>query len=266
MTERATPPSGGRSVSVEADGPVVTVTLTRPDQLNALPPAAHHEMSEVFDRLADDPSVRVVIVTGAGKAFCAGYDLKHDGGAGGIDIPPTGFGGLTWRADYPLPLIAAVNGVAMGGGFELALACDLIVASEEATFALPEPKVGWAALGGGAQRLPRAVGVKRAMGIILTGRRVSAAEGHELGFVNEVVAGDDLRVAAMRWASRIVECAPLAIRASKQVAYQSLDQPDFVTMMNPDTYSAVRPMFESADAKEGPRAFMEKRKPLWRGA
>lgn len=247
-----------------ADG-IATVTLNRPERRNALHPAAHHALAAVFDRLAQDASVRVVIVRGSGGHFCAGYDLKDNLNDGEVDLPATGFGGLTWRSDYPLPVVAAVQGMALGGGFELALACDLIVASSDAQFALPEPKVGWAALGGGLQRLPRAIGTKRAMGIILTGRFVPAEEALQLGIVNQVVAAEQLDEAALAWARQIATCAPLAIRCSKQVAYASLDQPDFAQALNPATYPCAAEVLNSADALEGRRAFSEKRAPVWRG-
>src|SRR5271163_3803073 len=176
-------------VRVERDGPITTVTLNRPEVMNALHSPAHFELGEVFDNFAADPGQWVAIVTGAGeRAFSAGNDLKHQAGGGKLGSPPSGFAGLTSRFDLTKPLIAAVNGVAMGGGFEIALACDLIVASEAAIFALPEPRVGLAALAGGLHRLPRQIGLKRAMSMILTGRRVPASEGEALGFVNEVAA------------------------------------------------------------------------------
>jgi enoyl-CoA hydratase/carnithine racemase len=253
-------------VTLSVEGAIATVTLNRPEKLNALPPQAHYELAEMFDRLCEQPDIRVAIIKGSGRAFCAGYDLKDNLSDKVVDLPPSGFAGLTWRDDYPLPLIAAVNGPALGGGFELALACDLIVASEDASFALPEPRVGWAALGGGIQRLPRTIGLKRAMGIILTGRRVSAQEGLELGFINQVVAAEQLNEASLNWARQIADCAPLAIRCSKQVTYASLDQPDFATAINPNNYSSARIMLDSEDAIEGRRAFSEKRPPVWRGS
>ena len=168
----------------------------------------------------------MAIVTGAGdRAFSAGNDLKHQAGGGKMGARPPGSPGLTSRFDLHKPLIAAVNGVAMGGGFEIALACDLIIASENAVFALPEPRVGLAALAGGLHRLPRQIGLKRAMGMILTARRVSAREGLELGFVNEVVAPGELMAAARRWAGLICECSPMSIRASKQAVMKGLDEP-----------------------------------------
>ena len=190
-------------LTTERDGHVVTLTLNRPEKRNAISTA--EECAEVADTcraLNRDDSVRVVIVTGAGdRAFCAGYDLRDNLETGVMEIPPTGFAGFNARTDYPLPVIAAVNGVALGGGFELALACDFIVASSNAAFALPEPKVGWAALGGGLQRLPRSVGMKRAMDIILTGRTVDAEEARAIGLVSEVTEPANLRATARRWAA-----------------------------------------------------------------
>ena len=161
-------------------------------------------------------------------------------------------------------MIAAVNGVAMGGGFEIALACDLIIASENAKFALPEPKVGLAALAGGLNRLPRQIGPKRALGMILTGRHVSPEEGKELGFVNDVVPHDELMNAAMDWAKQICACAPLSIRASKDVVYKSLDSASLQDAME-GKYDSVKAMVSSEDFIEGPKAFAEKRAPNWQG-
>jgi enoyl-CoA hydratase/carnithine racemase len=197
---------GYEFIKVEREGPVTVFTLNRPDVMNALHSPAHFELHEAFDAFAADPDQWVGIVTGAGeRAFSAGNDLKHQAMGGSMTSPPSGFAGLTSRFDLTKPLIAAVNGVAMGGGFEIALACDIIIASETATFALPEPRVGLAALAGGLHRLPRAIGTKRALGMILTGRRVSAQEGYELGFVNEVAAPGELMAAARRWAAQIAE-------------------------------------------------------------
>jgi enoyl-CoA hydratase/carnithine racemase len=251
--------------TVKIDGAVATVSINRPERMNSLHPAAHRELSDIFDWLARDDAIRVVIVTGCGnKSFCAGYDLKDNLETGRMELPPTGFGGLNNRVDYPHPLIAAVNGTAYGGGFELALACDIILAATSARFALPEPKVGWAAIGGGVQRLPQAIGTKRAMDMILTGRSVSAEEGMTLGFVSEVVPDEQLLEAAMRWARQIVSCAPLAIRASRQVAYGSMDQ-GWIGGANFENYPVVRDMLESEDAVEGKRAFIERRPAAWRG-
>ncbi|MCL4137172.1 UNVERIFIED_CONTAM: hypothetical protein GTU68_019590 [Idotea baltica] len=152
----------------------------------------------------------------------------------------------------------------MGGGFEIALACDLIIAADTARFALPEPKVGLAALAGGLHRLPRQIGLKRAMGMILTGRHVMADEGKELGYVNAVVPGADLMDEAKRWAGMIAECSPMSIRASKEAVMGGLNVADFEEAYT-GKYPAVAAMFKGADFIEGPRAFAEKRKPNWKG-
>src|SRR5512144_187943 len=210
---------------VERDGHLLVVTMNRPDVMNALHPPANFELEKVFDDFAADPELWVAIITGAGeRAFSAGNDLKFTAQSGGkLDINPKGFAGLTARFDNPKPVIAAVNGVAMGGGFEIALACDLIIASaEKALFALPEPRVGLAALAGGLQRLPRMIPLKQAMGMILTGRRVSAQEGKDLGFVTDVAPHDELMKRALGWAEQMLECSPLSIRASKQTVMGSL--------------------------------------------
>ena len=254
-------------IRVDRKGHVTIITLNRPDVMNALHSPAHFEMHEVLDAFAADPDQWVGIITGAGdRAFSAGNDLKHQATGGEMRTPPTGFAGLTSRFDLNKPLIAAVNGVAMGGGFEIALACDIIVASEAAVFALPEPRVGLAALAGGLHRLPRAIGVKRAMGMILTGRRVSAAEGEALGFVNEVVPAGELMAAARRWAAQIAELSPMSIRASKEAVFKGLDEPTLeAAIRGQNRYPAVSALFTSEDFVEGPMAFSQKRAPNWKG-
>ena len=249
---------------VEKKNHIMTVRINRPDRLNALHPPGNAELGEVFDDFASDDDMWVAIITGEGRGFSAGNDLRYQA-EGGERVPmPRGFGGLTSRFDLHKPVIAAVNGVSMGGGFEIALACDLIIASEKAMFALPEPKVGLAALAGGLNRLPRQIGPKRALGMILTGRHVSPEEGKELGFVNEVVPHDELMDAAMRWANLILECAPLSIRASKDVVYKSLDSASLQDSMEAQ-YDSVKAMVGSEDFVEGPKAFSEKRPPNWQG-
>ena len=216
-------------LTTEANGHVLEVTINRPDVMNALHPPSHAEFDEVWNEFSQNEDLWVGIVTGAGdRAFSAGNDLKYQasGGDRSMGMPSTGFAGLTSRFDLNKPIIAAVNGVSMGGGFEIALACDLIIASDNARFALPEPKVGLAALAGGMQRLPRQIGMKNAMGMMLTGRHVGAEEAKELGIVNEVVPPADLMDTARKWAKDIEACSPMSIRATKQVAYQSLDESD----------------------------------------
>jgi len=253
-------------IKVDREGPVTIFTLNRPEVMNALHSPMHFELDEAFNAFAADPEQWVGIVTGAGeRAFSAGNDLKHQATGGKMGSPPSGFAGLTSRFDLDKPLIAAVNGVAMGGGFEIALACDLIIASENAVFALPEPKVGLAALAGGLHRLPRQIGLKQAMGMILTARRVSAAEGKELGFVNAVVPQADLLAEAKKWAAQIGECSPMSIRASKQAVLQGLELtlPDAIGTQF--KMPAVAALFKSEDFKEGPMAFAQKRAPEWKG-
>ena len=251
---------------VEREGPLTVITIDRPAAFNALDPTANRELEAAFDAFAADEDQWIAILTGAGeKAFCAGLDLKAQAASGAVDLelPATGFGGLTLR-QLDKPVIAAVNGLALGGGFELALACDIVVADEGAVFALPEPRVGLAALGGGMQRLPREIGLKRAMGLLLTGRRLTAREGLELGFINEVVAGDVL-AAARRWAAEILECSPLAVRATKNAVLRSFSEPLQSALADVWSYPAVRTMLTSEDAREGPAAFAAKRRPAWRG-
>lgn len=249
---------------VECRDHLMVVTLNRPDRLNALHPPANAELGRVFDAFAADDDLWLAIVTGEGRAFSAGNDLRYQA-EGGERVPmPRGFGGLTSRWDLTKPVLAAVNGVAMGGGFEIALACDLIIASDRAVFALPEPKVGLAALAGGLQRLSRQIGSKRALGMILTGRHVTADEGQQLGFVNEVVPHDELMSRTMAWAEQILACSPLSIRASKDVVYRSLDTASLRESMEAN-YDSVRRLVSSEDFVEGPRAFSEKRPPNWKG-
>jgi enoyl-CoA hydratase/carnithine racemase len=253
--------------TVEREGPLTIITLDRPEVMNALHPPAHFELAEVFDGFAADPEQWVGIVTGAGeKAFSAGNDLKYQAAGGKMSSPPSGFAGLSNRFELDKPLIAAVNGLAMGGGFEIALACDIIVAAETAVFALPEPRVGLAALAGGLHRLPRTIGEKRALGMILTGRRVDAKEGQSLGFVNDVVSSSELMSAARKWAAQILALSPMSVRASKQAVTRGLAEPSVQAALKAQsTYPAVAAMFRSEDLIEGPMAFAQKRPPQWKG-
>ncbi|MCE9524118.1 MAG: enoyl-CoA hydratase/isomerase family protein [Alphaproteobacteria bacterium] len=252
---------------VEREGRLTVITMKRPDVMNALHPPANFELAAIFDSFAQDAEQWVAIVTGAGdKAFCAGNDLKYQAAGNAITFPPSGFAGLTSRFDLNKPVIAAVNGLAMGGGFEIALACDLIVAAETAVFALPEPRVGLAALAGGLHRLPRQIGLKQALGMILTGRRVTATEGQALGFVNQVVKPGEALAAAKLLANQILECSPMSIRASKEAVYRSLGEPSLqAAIENQSKYEGIRAMFRSEDLIEGPMSFAQKRAPQWKG-
>jgi enoyl-CoA hydratase/carnithine racemase len=252
---------------IERDGKLTIVTINRPDVMNALHPPANMELEKAFNDFAADPEQWVAIITGAGdKAFSAGNDLKYQAAGNPITVPATGFAGLTSRFNLNKPVIAAVNGLAMGGGFEIALACDIIVAAETAVFALPEPRVGLAALAGGLHRLPREIGTKRALGMILTARRVSAAEGQSLGFVNEVCKPGEAVATARRIAAQILECSPMSIRASKETVYRGLAEPSLEAAIEAQRkYDALRAMFTSEDLIEGPMAFAQKRAPQWKG-
>jgi len=260
-----------RFCKVEREGPLTIVTINRPEAMNALHPASNAELAEVFDDFAADPEQWVAIITGAGdRAFSSGNDLKFTAMAmargESIDPPLTGFAGLTARFDLNKPVIAAVNGVAMGGGFEIALACDLIIAAESAAFSLPEPKVGLAAIMGGLLRLPAQIGLKQAMAMILTGRRVSAAEGLALGFVNQVAKPEALMAEARRWAAEIIACSPMSIRASKEIVRRGLEEPSLAeASRRQQQYPALKALFRSADVREGPLAFAQKRPPRWQG-
>jgi len=245
---------------------VLTVTIDRPEVLNALHPPAHGELARAFDLFAADPTLRVAVITGAGdRAFCVGSDLKARALTNRDDHPSTGFAGLTRRFDLFKPVVAAVNGLALGGGLEIVLACDLAVAADHAEFGLPEPRAGLAALGGGGlQRLVRQVPMKQAMALALTGRRIGAGEARRIGLVNEVVHKNDLSGAVRALCDEILAGAPLALEATKQAMLQSLEKPGLAAAIDA-RYAAAERMLASEDAKEGQRAFAEKRKPRWRG-
>lgn len=252
-------------VEVAREGALTIVTINRPGSHNALHSAAQQELGQVFDDFASDDSQWVAIITGSGeKAFCAGHDIRAEPVISSEMSQPPGFGGLASRFNLTKPVIAAVNGIAMGGGFEIVLTCDLAVASANAVFALPEPRVGLAALAGGIQRLPQMIGLKRAMDLLLTGRRVSAKEAFDLGLINEVVE-DDALSAARKWAAEILACSPMAVRATKEAALRGLSTSVEDSLLAGWEYPAMKAMLSSADAVEGPQAFAEKRTPIWKG-
>ena len=243
---------------------IAFVTINRPEVMNALHPPCHEELDRIFDDFAADPDSWVAIVTGAGeKAFSAGNDLKYTAEHGVPSLPKNGFGAITRRFDLVKPVIAAVNGFALGGGFEFALACDLIIAADHARFGVPEVKVGLMAAAGGVHRLPRHIPLKIAMGMMLTGRHITAAEAQRLGLVNEVVPAKDLIPAAERWAQEIAANSPLSVQASKHAAMSCLHMP-LAEAMSTRT-EIEKKMWASEDAIEGPRAFAQKRKPNWKG-
>lgn len=252
------------TILVEVADGVRKVTLNRPEVLNSINAQMHAELEVAFNQYAAAPDEHLCVITGSGRAFCAGSDLKAAVAEGRKPYPAHGYAGLIERFDCPKPFVAAVNGLALGGGFELALACDVILAADGASFGLPEPLVGAVALGGGLHRLARQIGMKPAMGMILTGKRVSAAEGLRLGFVNEVVPDAELLDATRRWCAEILKCSPMSVRASKETVLRGLDEPSLAAAMAAQNdYPAFAAWRSSDDAREGPRAFAEKRAARW---
>jgi E-phenylitaconyl-CoA hydratase len=256
------------SVIVEVADYVATITLNRPEAMNSIDPELRRQLKGVWARIHADDSIRVAILTGAGeKAFCTGSDLKKT-------MPPkesfaqTAFGQA--ESDHLLaglntdkPLICAINGYAMGGGMELALACDIRLASENAQFALSEVRIGSIPGAGGTQRLPRAIGASNAMLMLLTGDRIDAAEALRVGLVSKVVAADQLMPAAQAIARRIAQNAPLAVRAVKRLVQQGMDMPLNAAI---DTERYVFGLLrDTEDRIEGRRAFQEKRSPVYQG-
>ena len=256
----------------ELDGHVARITLDRPESLNSLNPDLRWELSQHFDEVENNDDIWLAVVTGSGdRAFCAGADLKHrvrerdatteqraDWAQKNIETRS-----LTERWHFAKPVIARVNGFALGGGLELAMACDIIVAAEHAEFGLPEPRRGLIAGAVGVHRLPRQIGLKPAMGHLLTGRHMTAARAYELGLVNQVVSLDGLDLAVNGWIEDILRCAPLSVRATKEAAMRGLDMALPQAFYN--EYEWERRRQQSADTLEGPRAFAEKREPRWMG-
>ncbi len=257
------------AVRTERRGAVLEVTLDRP-KANAIDAATSRRMSEVFAEFAADDSLRVAILTGAGeKFFSAGWDLKAAaaGASATDDYGSGGFGGLTEFLDLHKPVIAAINGYAAGGGFEIALACDLMVAADHALLWLPEAAVGITPEPVGVRRLlarlPRAV----ALEVLYTGRRIGAEEGLALGLINRVAAGPKLMDGAREMADAIVANAPLAISALKEMVHttEHLSIAQTLALQQAGKLEGYNRVRDSEDAKEGPRAFAEKRAPIWRG-
>jgi len=251
---------------------VAYITITRPEVMNALHAHASREMGGVFDDFAADDDCWVAVLTGEGdRAFSAGNDLKYTAEMSrlpreqrpDLSMPAGGFGGITSRFDLFKPVIARVNGFALGGGLEMALACDIIVAADHAEVGLPEPRRGLIAGALGVHRLPRHLPLKQAMGYLLTGRHIPAQRAYEMGLVNEVVPLAKLDDAVAAWVADIVRCAPLSVRATKEAAMRGLQMPLEQAAVAEYQWEMVRR--RSADAIEGPRAFAEKRAPNWTG-
>lgn len=270
MSEPANP--GEQKVIVRVDGRVLHITLNRPQRRNAIDSETNQLLQAAMDRYAADDELWVAVIRGAGEqAFSAGGDLKAmmeaaQGGPAYV-IPETGYAGLTSRFDLDKPVIAAVNGLAFGGGFEIALAADLVIAAEHAEFCLPEPKSGIVAYAGGMHRLTRQMPLKRAMQLLLTCDRLSAREAMAWGLVNEVVPYAELDAAVERVTQKILANAPIAIRATKQCVQRGaeLSLQEAIAGQETGLYPALEQMRGSSDVFEGIAAFVEKRAPNWRG-
>ncbi len=251
---------------------VAYITLNRPDAMNSFNPELRWALSQHFDEVEANDDIWLAVVTGAGeRAFSAGADLKHraierdadDAQRAEWTRMQSETTPLNQRWHFPKPVIARVNGFALGGGLELALACDIIVAAEHAELGLPEPRRGLIAGGVGVHRLPRQIGLKPAMGYLLTGRHMSATRAYELGLINQVVPREDLDAAVAQWVADILRCAPLAVRATKEAAMRGLDRSLAEAFATEYETEVLRR--KSDDALEGPRAFAEKREPRWQG-
>ncbi|WP_219893542.1 enoyl-CoA hydratase-related protein [Aquisediminimonas profunda] len=256
------------AVRLERHDNILVITLDRP-KANAINVATSHELFAAFRTLDEDPALRVGIVTGAGRFFSAGWDLgaANEGEAVDADHGPGGFAGLTEYFDLTKPVIAAVNGLAVGGGFELALAADFIVASTSARFWLPEVQLGILPDSGGLLRLPKVIPAPLAREMILTGRKLDADEASTFGLASRVVDPESLLDSALELARNIAAGAPLAIVAARQVlrATEGMTVRQGYELMRSGSLRSYRAMLESEDALEGPRAFAEGRPPRWMG-
>ena len=253
------------SVNFEVTDQVALVTLNRPDRLNAVDQSTFDHLNEIWSEINRREDIRCTVLTGTGRAFCAGADMKEDGPEGVEYWAQTnrhGFSGIACGGRLNVPLVAKVNGLALGGGFETVLGCDIIIAAESASFGLPEPRVGRLPLDGMIV-LPRIVPRNLAMGLMLTGRRITAKEAAEWGIVNEVVPDDHLDNAADKWVKDILSCAPLSLKAIKRCVYDTsgMEIHEARRHLSDALVAALR----SEDGHEGVKAFQEKRLPVWKG-
>ncbi len=255
------------SVIFEVTDHVAYITIDRPDRMNAIDAASHAQLAEIWDTVEADPQIRCAVLTGTGdKAFSAGADLKDDSGLTGVEywrqLSESGFRGISLKS-MSKPVIARVNGLALGGGFEMVMGCDIVIAVDTARFALPEAKVGRVPLDGGMVMLPRLIPRNIAMGMMMTGRMIPAADMARYGIVNAVVPVADLDAEVARWVGDILASAPLSLRAIKSVARQTahLDPHAAYAAGTNDLVAALG----SVDADEGVQAFREKRAPVWQG-
>ncbi|MGO8956962.1 MAG: crotonase/enoyl-CoA hydratase family protein [Streptosporangiaceae bacterium] len=250
------------AVLTEVSGGLAVITINRPEARNAVNGEVARGIAAALEEFDASPEVRVLVLTGAGGTFSAGMDLKGFLSGDAPTAAGRGFGGIAQRPPVK-PIIAAVEGYALAGGFELALACDLVVASEAAKFGLPEVRRGLVAGAGGLLRLPRRIPYHLAMEIALTGEHYTAARLHQAGLVNEIVPAGQALAAARNLAGRIALGGPLALQATKRVITASSDWSSAEAFER--QAEIISPVFTSADAREGALAFAEKRSPNWRG-
>jgi enoyl-CoA hydratase len=241
------------------------VTLNRPEARNAISPEVSETMATILDEVESDPALRAVVLTGRGEVFSAGADLKvvAQGKANDIARGKGGFAGIVTR-DFPKPIIAAVNGPALAGGFEIVLSCDLVVAADTARFGIPEVKRGLMAAAGGLFRLPKRVPLAVALELALTGDPIDAARALQLGLVNRVVPAERVVDEAIALADRIGENSPIAVRNSRQLVREAPELREADAWKR--TFELMMPVFESGDSIEGATAFAEKRPPVWRSS
>jgi enoyl-CoA hydratase len=250
-------------VELERREHIALVTLNRPEARNAISPEVSQAMVALLDEIEADPDLRAIVLTGRGEVFSAGADLKvgASGRAGDIANVRGGFAGIVSR-DFPKPIIAAVNGPALAGGFEIVLSCDLVVAADTARFGIPEVQRGLIAAAGGLLRLPKRVPLAVALELAMTGDPIDAERALALGLVNRVAPADRVVDEAFALATRIGDNSPAAVRASRQLVREAAEMSEEDGWRR--TIELMMPVFESGDAVEGATAFAEKRKPVWR--
>jgi crotonobetainyl-CoA hydratase len=256
------------SVLYDVADHVARVTIDRPERMNAVDPATEAELDRIWSDIEARSDIRCIVLTGAGdRAFSAGADMKAATGASGLDywagLNRNGFGGIALRGSLTVPVIARVNGVALGGGLEMVLGADIVIAAETARFGLPEAKVGRLPLDGGMVALQRLIPRNIAAGLMMTGRMLSAADAHRYGLVNAVASADRLDAEVEAWVADVLSCAPLSVRAIKATLRQTahLTAQEARALSHPALIAALT----SEDSHEGVAAFREKRAPVWQG-
>lgn len=257
------------TVELSVEDHVARVTINRPEVLNAIDTKTERLLQRTWEEIEADDTVRVVVLTGAGdRAFCVGADMRDDDGSSAVTYwatsRPGGFGGIALRTTLDVPIIARVNGYALGGGLEMVLGCDIVIAADHAEFGLPEARVGRIPLDGGIPKLVRRIPYAWAMELLLTGRRISATEAARVGLVNRVAPAGELDMIVDTLVDEVLACAPLSLRAIKQIVQRTghMTSEEAQAMRLPAVIRALR----SKDAVEGVSAFREKRKPRWSGS